>query len=162
MQALQALLDEDPATEVAASGPGSSGNESMYFGSLTQVALAKWQSLHGITPASGYFGPLTRATIAGMCGKVPQIVSQGTSAPATAPAPQSSSPYLQLGSSGSDVSTLQTELQKLGYFPSGLAPTGYFGPLTQSWLEAFQAANKLPQSGEYDLATQAVLNDLFR
>lgn len=35
-----------------------------YFGSLTQRALAEYQSAHGIAPASGYFGPLTRSYIA--------------------------------------------------------------------------------------------------
>ncbi|MFA6269595.1 MAG: peptidoglycan-binding domain-containing protein [Candidatus Paceibacterota bacterium] len=34
-----------------------------YFGSLTQSALAKYQVSVGITPAAGYFGPITRAKI---------------------------------------------------------------------------------------------------
>lgn len=32
-----------------------------YFGGMTQSALAEFQSVVGISPASGYFGPLTRA-----------------------------------------------------------------------------------------------------
>lgn len=35
-----------------------------YFGSLTKRALAQWQASVGISPASGYFGPITRAYIA--------------------------------------------------------------------------------------------------
>ncbi len=35
-----------------------------YFGTLTQQALAEYQTFAGITPATGYFGPLTRAYIA--------------------------------------------------------------------------------------------------
>jgi hypothetical protein len=35
-----------------------------YFGALTQSALAKYQMSAGITPAAGYFGPITRAKIA--------------------------------------------------------------------------------------------------
>ncbi len=36
-----------------------------YFGSLTKSALAKWQAKNGITPAAGYFGPITRAKAEG-------------------------------------------------------------------------------------------------
>ncbi len=34
-----------------------------YFGAQTRSALAKYQSAHGITPAVGYFGPITRAQV---------------------------------------------------------------------------------------------------
>lgn len=34
-----------------------------YFGALTQSALAKYQAAMGITPASGYFGPATKASV---------------------------------------------------------------------------------------------------
>ncbi len=46
---------------LALSGPGSPGNETTYFGALTRVALAKFQAQVGISPAVGYFGPITRA-----------------------------------------------------------------------------------------------------
>lgn len=49
---------------VAASAEGSLGQETDYFGALTQAALAKFQAASGITPSAGYFGPLTRAYIA--------------------------------------------------------------------------------------------------
>jgi peptidoglycan hydrolase-like protein with peptidoglycan-binding domain len=51
---------------VAASGPGSAGMETTLFGGMTKAALAKFQAAHGIMPASGYFGPKTRAAVAGM------------------------------------------------------------------------------------------------
>lgn len=41
-------------------GIGSKGNETEYFGSLTQNALIKFQKANGINPALGYCGPLTR------------------------------------------------------------------------------------------------------
>jgi hypothetical protein len=37
-----------------------------YFGTLTQSALAAFQSANGITPAAGYFGPKTRAFVNSM------------------------------------------------------------------------------------------------
>lgn len=39
-----------------------------YFGAQTQAALAKFQADNGISPASGYFGPITRAKVNGMGG----------------------------------------------------------------------------------------------
>jgi hypothetical protein len=48
---------------VAPAGPGSPGNETDYFGGLTKSALGRFQAVHGITPSTGYCGPLTRAYI---------------------------------------------------------------------------------------------------
>jgi hypothetical protein len=48
---------------VAASGAGSLGNETENFGSLTKQALVKFQLKNGITPAVGYFGPITRGIV---------------------------------------------------------------------------------------------------
>ncbi|MES2224365.1 MAG: GDSL-type esterase/lipase family protein [Patescibacteria group bacterium] len=45
-------------------GPGSKGNETTQFGTATKAQLIKFQKDHGIKPASGYFGPITRAYIA--------------------------------------------------------------------------------------------------
>lgn len=39
-----------------------------YFGAQTQSALAAWQAANGITPAAGYFGPITRAKVNSMAG----------------------------------------------------------------------------------------------
>ncbi|MDO8682508.1 MAG: hypothetical protein Q7N50_03385, partial [Armatimonadota bacterium] len=54
--------------QVAASGAGSSGNESTYFGSLTKAALAKWQAAMSVSPAAGYFGPISRAKYTSVAG----------------------------------------------------------------------------------------------
>ncbi len=39
-----------------------------YFGAQTQAALAAYQAANGITPAAGYFGPITRAKVNAMGG----------------------------------------------------------------------------------------------
>ncbi|MCI5108645.1 MAG: peptidoglycan-binding protein [Candidatus Pacebacteria bacterium] len=62
---LQMFLNNNGYT-VAASGAGSAGSESTYFGSLTAAALAKYQAANGIAPAVGYFGPITRASVNSM------------------------------------------------------------------------------------------------
>ncbi|MDD5711063.1 MAG: prenyltransferase/squalene oxidase repeat-containing protein [Candidatus Colwellbacteria bacterium] len=46
-----------------ASGYGSPGNETVFFGELTRSALICLQMKSGIIPAVGYFGPITRAYI---------------------------------------------------------------------------------------------------
>ena len=49
---------------IVTTGAGSPGHETTYFGTATFKALKKFQVAHGL-PASGYFGPLTRAVIVG-------------------------------------------------------------------------------------------------
>src|SRR5579862_4407637 len=48
-----------------------------YFGAATQAALARFQAANGISPASGYFGPKTRAFVNSMS------VSTGTTTTGT-------------------------------------------------------------------------------
>jgi peptidoglycan hydrolase-like protein with peptidoglycan-binding domain len=62
VRALQKILNKY-GEEVAASGIGSPGNESTFFGPATEAAVIRFQVSHGITPAVGYVGPLTRAAI---------------------------------------------------------------------------------------------------
>jgi hypothetical protein len=60
--ALQQFLNNEGYT-IVASGPGSPGDETDFFGALMQAALARWQAAEGISPATGYFGPITRSRI---------------------------------------------------------------------------------------------------
>jgi peptidoglycan hydrolase-like protein with peptidoglycan-binding domain len=48
---------------VAASGDGSAGFETEYFGSATLAAVIAFQTARGIAPAVGFVGPLTRAAL---------------------------------------------------------------------------------------------------
>lgn len=63
---LQQLLNESVDTQIASSGMGSAGNETAYFGSLTEKAVQKFQIKHGIvssgtaqTTGFGAIGPKT-------------------------------------------------------------------------------------------------------
>jgi hypothetical protein len=49
-----------------------------YFGSLTKAAVIKYQLAKGITPAVGYFGPKTRASISSTTGTTGGVVISGT------------------------------------------------------------------------------------
>ncbi len=65
---------------------------------------------------------------------------------------------LQLGMSGSDVSSLQTFLaQDRTIYPQGLV-TGYFGSLTKSAVSNFQARNGIDTAGRVGPATLPVIN----
>lgn len=68
---LQIILNRNPKTQVAASGVGSPGNETSFFGSLTKTAVAAFQELYasdilaplGLSKGTGYFGKSTRDKI---------------------------------------------------------------------------------------------------
>lgn len=82
VKCLQQYLNAS-GNQVAASGVGSPGSETTYFGSLTQAAMAKWQAANGVSPAAGYFGPLSRS-------KYASLATGGTpSAPGAPAAPAS-------------------------------------------------------------------------
>ena len=67
VRALQSFLNNH-GYPIAVSGVGSVGHETTTFGSLTKNSLIKFQKANGIKPASGYFGPITRAFVAEMLG----------------------------------------------------------------------------------------------
>ena len=47
--------------QLAASGVGSAGNETNFFGPLTKAAVSSWQAANSVSPTAGYFGPLSMA-----------------------------------------------------------------------------------------------------
>jgi hypothetical protein len=132
---LQKVLNMSADTRVAASGVGSPGNESSYFGALTKAAVVKFQLKNGISPAAGYVGPITRAKLNSMNTGTPTVpgtnpqggsvsVSAGAQ-PANSLAPQSAArvPFttvvLTAGSSDVTVNSITVER-------SGLAQDAVF------------------------------------
>ncbi|MFA5933781.1 MAG: hypothetical protein WC795_00970 [Candidatus Paceibacterota bacterium] len=65
---LQKVLNTDAATLVSASGAGSIGMETSYFGAKTHSAVLKFQAKHNISPVAGFVGSITRGVLNSMGG----------------------------------------------------------------------------------------------
>ena len=67
------VLNTDIDTNVALSGIGSVGEESDFFGSLTEKAVQKFQIKYGLAKSGdagfGYVGPKTRARLNSLIGQ---------------------------------------------------------------------------------------------
>jgi len=75
---LQQVLNKSADTRVANMSAGSSGMETRYFGAMTKAAVIKFQRKNSISPAVGYVGPKTRATLNAMGGTVTTGTGTGT------------------------------------------------------------------------------------
>ena len=93
---LQQLLNSDPDTAIASSGTGSAGNETEYFGSLTEKAVQKFQVKYGVANVGdagyGFVGPKTRAKLSEVFGSTAPAAPAETPAAPVAPTPITPTP----------------------------------------------------------------------
>ncbi|HVZ75738.1 MAG TPA: peptidoglycan-binding protein [Candidatus Paceibacterota bacterium] len=114
-----------------------------YYGPATTAAVEAFQAAHGIEQL-GVVGPSTRAAL-----------NSAESSPSSS-ANATFVSFLDVGSTGDEVTALQEKLAALGYFSA--VATGYFGSATQAAVEAFQSAHGIDAVGYVGPATRAALN----
>ena len=178
---LQQILNNDPDTKIAATGPGSPGNESDFFGPATLKAVQKFQEKYGIAKPgqSGYgnVGPLTRTVLNSLAGKTVTAVS---STPVPGVAAKSSatslgtitSRSLKKGVTNAEVKILQKILNSdpdtiIATTGSGSPgnETTFFGAATLKAIKKFQEKHDLSSPGDEGYGnvgpkTRAKLNEI--
>ena len=117
-----------------------------FFGEVTESAVIRFQNDNGLTP-DGIVGTGTTNSLrkAGPAGS-----QRRRDNPLT----------LEEGYQGPAVETLQNQLTTLGYYDGPI--TGYFGPLTETALIAFQSAKDLVTDGVVGNATQAAIDSALQ
>ena len=100
---LQQWLNQN-GDAVAEKGPGSPAHETDFFGLRTYHALLEFQATHHL-PATGFFGPLTRAAISTSPSNLPSSTSNLPSPQFSTPLPGYAPGEIILGGGGSNAKT---------------------------------------------------------
>ena len=120
------------------------------------------QGYLSIGAPTGYFGALTRAAVIAYqkANGLPQTGTMTLSATGTAALFASvATPFVpaSVGGTGTQIKHIQQFLIERGFLNIATT-TGYFGPVTQAAVMAYQKAHGLPQTGIIDQATFAAMN----
>ncbi len=107
---LQKILNFDPVTRIAQSGPGSPGKETIVYGALTREAVIRFQLKHGIITSrsalgAGLVGPNTRRKL--------NELSAAAVAPAPTPTPTPAPPPAPRAAPQSSIQEIQAKIQTL-------------------------------------------------
>ncbi|HEX8591177.1 MAG TPA: peptidoglycan-binding domain-containing protein [Candidatus Paceibacterota bacterium] len=95
---------------VATEGVGSVGKETTQFKDLTKKAVMSWQTAQGITPATGYFGSLSRAKYAALANGA---TTPPTTTPPTTTPPVTTPPVTPPSSTDTEISLLKQQIASL-------------------------------------------------
>ncbi len=126
-----------------------------YYGTLTQLAVSEFQQTKGLTVN----GVADEVTLKALNTETPTTSQQTISSPQVTEESKvetNSIQALKKGTSSSEVTALQKQLQAAGYFDGPV--TGYYGTLTQEAVIAFQKAQGISPNGIADLNTLQALN----
>lgn len=85
VRCLQRYLNSAGFALRTTAGAGAPGQETTFFGPITRAAVARWQQANGVSPAAGYFGPLSRARYAALIAVMPPPVTPPTPTPTPPP-----------------------------------------------------------------------------
>ena len=183
---LQQALNNFAVSRIAQSGVGSPGNETTFFGSLTESAVQRFQcnfmAICSGTPQTngyGFVGPKTRATLDVLTGVAVAGTDTTGAVSTTAPTPSATSNTnnvsgsftreLALGTTDAQVTLLQQRLAgDTSLYPEKLV-TGFYGTLTQLAVERFQCrhlsiCSGTPQTNGYGFVgpqTRSMLNEIY-
>ncbi|HRH26058.1 MAG TPA: peptidoglycan-binding domain-containing protein [Candidatus Paceibacterota bacterium] len=153
VRALQQFLNANGYV-ISQTGLGSPGQETTSFGLKTQQALKNFQMAVNITPATGFFGPLTRLFV---CGAPQNVLPTSPATTSTTIIPSFTFTLPQtIGARGAEVTALQELLVALGFMTE--PPTGFFGPITAQAVASFQLSKGLEPVGSIGPQTRSALN----
>ena len=122
-----------------------------YFGDITVASVKKLQMRYGYAQ-DGIAGNDTLSLIN-------RLLSEVNSTTTNRGIIKENSNLLKKGMQGSNVTALQSNLKKLGYFNT--EPTGYFGDITEDSVISLQKYYKYSQDGIAGSSTLSLINNLL-